>query len=239
MYTLAEMIRILRMRKGLTQKGLAEMVGLKYQSIQKWEKGSGKPTTTQLSAVAAALDVSIQELIEGKIPNEDDGPGMFTEGNIASVRKHMSEYLVPVKLLSAKAQASMPSMSYDTFNLNWVDETYPVFLPKVAITERHLVIEVVGSSMEPEIKDGALLLGELVSRNDIRYESGAVYAVLYGGNHFVVKNIRTNDLNTNRTLRLWSEDQKYGNIDVHGEDIIAMWKILGQVWVPMARRRLI
>lgn len=157
-------------------------------------------------------------------------PGFFAEGNTASVRPNLKQYYVEVPFLSAKAQAGIPALSYENFSLKWIEETYSVFLPAVAITERHIVIEIVGDSMEDEIKDGALVLAEAVRRDDIKYESGGVYAVLYGSSRFVVKRIKTNNLMTNGTLQLWSDNEKYGHINVHSEDILFMWKILGKVW---------
>ncbi|GAB3767655.1 hypothetical protein GCM10028818_00860 [Spirosoma horti] len=230
MQSLAQMIKSLRTIKGLTQKDLAEMLGLKYQSVQKWESGKGKPTTSQLLDVSKALGVTIADLIEGRLPNDmEPETGFFAEGNIASVRPNISEFYVQVPYLSARAQAGIPLMTYDNFTLNWIEETYPVFLPIIAISERHLIIEIAGDSMEPEIKGGALVLAEAVQKNDIKYESGGVYAVLYAGNRFVVKRIKTNTLNTNGTLKLWSDNDKYGHIDVHGEDILYMWKVVEKV----------
>jgi transcriptional regulator with XRE-family HTH domain len=61
-------IRALRKRKNLSQKDLADLCGLKYQSVQKWENGTGKPTVAQLPLVAKALGIPVTDLIEGIVP---------------------------------------------------------------------------------------------------------------------------------------------------------------------------
>ena len=41
--TLGEQIRRARIEKGLTQKQLADLLGVKNNSISDWEKGKSKP----------------------------------------------------------------------------------------------------------------------------------------------------------------------------------------------------
>jgi phage repressor protein C with HTH and peptisase S24 domain len=228
------MIKELRKRKSLTQKQLGDIVGLTYQSVQKWESGRGTPTTAQLSVVSSALGVTVTDLLEGRMPDVSEGEsGFFTEGNIASVRPHIKEFYTLVPFLTARAQAGIPLMSYENFTTDLIEETYPVFLPIIAINEKHLAIEIAGDSMEPSIIEGAVVLVESISKADIKYESGGVYAVLYGNGRFVVKRVKTNDLNTNGTLVLWSDNEKYGHIVVHGEDIHRMWKVIEKVREPV------
>ncbi|GAB3803333.1 hypothetical protein GCM10028819_33080 [Spirosoma humi] len=224
------MIKQLLKDRKLKQKDLAERMGVKPSSVNQWINGSSRPDNSRLTQLAAELGVTVDTLLGGKTSSETEKEaGFFAEGNIASVRPNISEFYVQVPYLSARAQAGIPLMTYDNFTLNWIEESYPVFLPIIAISERHLIIEIAGDSMEPEIKGGALVLAEAVQKNDIKYESGGVYAVLYAGNRFVVKRIKTNTLNTNGTLRLWSDNDKYGHIDVHGEDILYVWKVIEKV----------
>ena len=206
------------------------MLGVSQQSVDKWERGVNNPSSKRLKSVAQLLGVTVTDLIEGSIQGQPEPEtGFFADGNIVSVRPNISEFYTSIPFLSVRAQAGIPPMNHDNFTLSWIEETYPVFLPIISITERHLIIEIAGDSMEPEIKGGALVLAEAVSKQDIKYESGAVYAVLYGNSRFVVKRIKTNDLNTNGSLILWSDNEKYGHITVHGEDIHCMWKVIEKV----------
>ncbi|GAB4042248.1 hypothetical protein GCM10028810_00590 [Spirosoma litoris] len=218
--------------KNISVSTVANSVGVDRRTITTYLDTGIIKKEELLEPIAKALKVSVDWLLSEVMANDGE-PGIVTTGNIASIRPNLKEFYRPVKLLSARAQMGMPLMTHETFNLNWLEETYPVFMPTIALDERHLVIEVVGDSMIPEIKDRALVLSEAVATNDIKYQSGAVYAVLYAGNHFVVKRIKTNDLNVNGTLTLWSDNEMHGKIILHGEDIIHVWKVIEKVKEPV------
>lgn len=222
--------KALRKKAGLTQAQFGKKIGVSGAAVSEYENGKSMPGPDRLPDIARELGVSVDDLLKrGEGLNTADESGIITEGNIASVRPNISEFYKLVPFLSARAQAGIPLMSYENFTTKWIEETYPVFLPVIAINERHLIIEVVGDSMEPEIKEGALVLVESVSKADIKYESGGVYAVLFGNGRFVVKRIKTNDLNTDGTLTLWSDNDKYGHIVVKGNDIHRVWKVIEKV----------
>ncbi len=48
---------------GLTQKDLADKVGVTAQAVSKWERGSACPDISILDEIACALDVSVSELL--------------------------------------------------------------------------------------------------------------------------------------------------------------------------------
>lgn len=54
-----------RREKGLTQQQLADQLFLSNKTISKWECGAGCPDPATLPALAAALDVSVDELLNG------------------------------------------------------------------------------------------------------------------------------------------------------------------------------
>lgn len=224
--TFGSMLKMLIKRTGLNQRQFGEKIGVTSQSVSEWVKGKSRPDSERLPIVAKALGVTVDELLSGEQFGQE--PGQVLTGNVSSVRPNISEFYVQVPFLSIKAQAGLPAMNY-TDVTKWVEETYPVFLPVVAITEKHLVIEVQGDSMEPEIKSGALVLSEAVAKDDIKYESGGVYAIIYGNSRFVVKRIKTNELTTSGTLTLWSDNEKYGQIVVPGNEIHCMWKVTYKV----------
>ena len=59
-------IRKLREQKHLTQKQLAEKLNVSDKTISKWETGRGLPDISILMELAAALGVSVPELLTGE-----------------------------------------------------------------------------------------------------------------------------------------------------------------------------
>lgn len=55
----------LRKAKGLTQKQLADRLGVTDKAISKWERGMGYPDITLLTKLAACLGVTASELLNG------------------------------------------------------------------------------------------------------------------------------------------------------------------------------
>lgn len=65
---LAENIRKLRIKKGLSQEKLARLADISNNTLIKIEIGMAKePTITTVTKIASALEVSIDELVGRKI----------------------------------------------------------------------------------------------------------------------------------------------------------------------------
>lgn len=61
--TIGSNIKRLRKEKNLTQEQLAELVGVSFQAISKWENNIGYPDITLLPALSSVLDVSIDTIM--------------------------------------------------------------------------------------------------------------------------------------------------------------------------------
>ena len=80
-YVTGGTIRMLREKKGYTQKQLAERLFVSDKTVSKWEMGKGLPDITLLEPLARALGVSVAELISGDCAvNRNRG------GNMARMR---------------------------------------------------------------------------------------------------------------------------------------------------------
>ena len=64
-YVTGSTIKRLREQKKLTQGQLAEMIDVSPKTISKWETAKGMPDISLLDSLAAALDVSVMELMSG------------------------------------------------------------------------------------------------------------------------------------------------------------------------------
>ena len=66
-YVTGAVIKALREKQNLTQKELAEQIGVSDKTVSKWETGKGLPDITLLEPLAGALGVSVTELLAGEI----------------------------------------------------------------------------------------------------------------------------------------------------------------------------
>ena len=64
-YVTGAAIRRLREEKGMTQAELAEKIDVSPKTVSKWETAKGLPDISLLDPLAAALDVSVTELLSG------------------------------------------------------------------------------------------------------------------------------------------------------------------------------
>ena len=65
-------VRHRRWMVGMTQQQLGEIVGIKFQQIQKYETGMNRVSASRLWDISEALDVSISFFFEGLNAGEDD-----------------------------------------------------------------------------------------------------------------------------------------------------------------------
>ena len=59
------LIRSLRIKKGLTQKELAQMICVTDKAVCQWAKGRGCPNITLISQLSKVLEVDIQSILQG------------------------------------------------------------------------------------------------------------------------------------------------------------------------------
>lgn len=86
-YVTGKTIKELREKKRLTQKDLAEKIGVSDKAVSKWETGKGLPDIGIVEDLAGALSVSVGELLTGEY-RENKNPS----GNM----KKMEFYVCPV-----------------------------------------------------------------------------------------------------------------------------------------------
>ena len=60
-----------RKRKGLTQEQLGELLGVTNKTISRWENGNYMPDLSLLVPLSETLDISLNELLNGKYITED------------------------------------------------------------------------------------------------------------------------------------------------------------------------
>jgi len=70
-------IRVLRIHKKISQTDLAEQIGVTFQQVQKYEKGTNRIGASRLSRISNVLGVSVGELFESSGHRTDDASSPF------------------------------------------------------------------------------------------------------------------------------------------------------------------
>lgn len=156
-----ELLRTLRHRKGLSQKKLADMVGISQVSILRMERGDvEKPTTQVIEKLSQILDIDIHTLIKATIPS----------------------YKAPVDLpdhLISRLQLVMPIAVPVVAELHMPGEILEyVYVDRPRVGSANYVgIRAKGFCMEPEILDGDTLIID----RDALPEAGKTVLVFHNG----------------------------------------------------------
>jgi len=72
-------VRLRRMMQGMSQEKLGESLGITFQQIQKYEKGTNRIGASRLQHIAQVLEVPVSFFFE-------DAPGSSTESGFAESR---------------------------------------------------------------------------------------------------------------------------------------------------------
>jgi transcriptional regulator with XRE-family HTH domain len=70
---LGQRLRARRLEIGLSQERLAEMLGLTFQQVQKYEKGINRIAASRLFDIANAVEVPVSYFFEGLSPKAASG----------------------------------------------------------------------------------------------------------------------------------------------------------------------
>lgn len=70
-----KLIAQLRAEKGLTQKAVAEAIGITPKTVSKWETGRGFPDVSLIPQLSGIFQVDIQKLIDGELPKPKQEAG--------------------------------------------------------------------------------------------------------------------------------------------------------------------
>jgi transcriptional regulator with XRE-family HTH domain len=70
-------VRMRRMMLGMSQEKLGEAIGLTFQQVQKYEKGTNRISASRLQHIAAVLNVPVSFFFEGApgMPGTTNGTG--------------------------------------------------------------------------------------------------------------------------------------------------------------------
>ena len=76
---IGKFIKDKRLELKMTQKNLADKLGISDRAISKWENGRGVPDVSLLSDLSKVLDVTINDLLSGEVVKKEEYQQKFEE----------------------------------------------------------------------------------------------------------------------------------------------------------------
>lgn len=146
---------------GLTQKELGEKIGVKHNTISSYESGKNEPEQDMLFKIAAALDISINELFP----------------QTASSFSGIKGVRIPIL---GKVVAGIPIEAITDID-GWEEIS-----PKMAASGEYFALRIKGLSMEPKLHEGDIVI--VKRQSDV--ESGDTAIILVDSEDATVKQIK-------------------------------------------------
>ena len=119
-----QFIKQMRKEKGLTQKQLADCMGISDKTVSKWERGCGLPEVSLWKLLSDTLGVNIENILKGEIEQNS-----FANGNM----KNIKYYICPV--------CNNLTISTGTAGINCCGRKVEFITPQKADETTKLVIE--------------------------------------------------------------------------------------------------
>ena len=183
MNNIGQRIKELRKKNDLTQEKLADLLGVTYQSVSKWECGTTMPDLAMIVPLARVLHVSTDELLGMKPVEQDERKAYFDSEYFQFWKKDHEEDLE----IARQAVAEYPG---DYRYLYWLasDEWYVGYSIKYigTDTEKELVESsirhyemVLENCDDTEIRNHTLCGLVYAYKCTYRYEEAKKYAMMY------------------------------------------------------------
>ena len=130
------LIRALRTQKGLTQKALAEAIGVGDKAVSKWERGLGCPDVSLLPEISRVLGVGLETLLSGSLDANDQERGNMKKlnfyvcpdcGNLITAATEVGVSCCGRTLLPLEPQKSEEPLSVEKIDDSWfVSSSHPM-----------------------------------------------------------------------------------------------------------------
>ena len=120
MATTAERIKQLRKQKGISQSELAELIGVKNNTVSTWERGTRKPDFEALKLLSNYFEVSFEYILgssdkeEARVkPTQDE----LNELALAALADDLYDNMKKYSMLSNKSQKMIDALISATYQM--------------------------------------------------------------------------------------------------------------------------
>ena len=120
MATTAERIKQLRKKKGISQSELAELIGVKNNTVSTWERGTRKPDFEALNLLSNYVEVSFEYILgssdkeEARVkPTQDE----LDELALSALADELYDHVKKYSMLSNKSQKMIDALISATYQM--------------------------------------------------------------------------------------------------------------------------
>jgi transcriptional regulator with XRE-family HTH domain len=220
MATVNKNLKFLRSQQGLTQKQLAEKLGLKQAAVGAYEEERSTPPVTSLVEISRIFNVSLDNLVNKDLsilPQKEWKSKASSRGKeilAITVDAHNKEN---VELVSQKAYAGYMSGYQDP---EFVKDLPKISMPMLPKNKTYRAFEIKGESMLP-ILPGTVIFGEYVEDAE-SIKNGKLYILITKQDGIVFKRV-FNFSDQQAKLLLVSDNRTYEPYAINTDDIMEIW----------------
>lgn len=120
------LIARLRRERGLTQRELADRLGVTAKAVSKWETGMGCPDVSLLARLAEELGADLAALLSGRMP-----PGEESGGNMKKAKYYVCPSCGGLALSTGEAELSCCGRRLSPLTPQKADEAHGLTIERV------------------------------------------------------------------------------------------------------------
>ena len=213
-------LKFLRSQQGLTQKQLAEKLGLKQAAIGAYEEERATPPLTSLLDISKIFGVSIDNLVNqdlSRLPQKEWKARAANRGRevlAITVDRSQKEN---IELVSQKASAGYLAGYQDP---EFVKDLPKISMPVLPKNRTYRAFEIQGDSMLP-IQPGSIIFGEYID-DRAAIKNGKLYILVTRQDGIVFKRV-FNFADQEGKFLLVSDNRQYSPYSIDAADILEIW----------------
>jgi len=215
---IAQNIKHLRQKKGLSQEELAEELKITRAQVSTFERETSSPSIQILYKLSSFFEIPIDILVKNDLSKAS---------HTSFIELRNKRVLFPIsvdadddnliEVVPVKASAGYLA-GYD--DPEYIEQLQKIKLPFLP-TGKHRAFPIKGDSMLP-MKDGAFVIGKFIEdRSDIK--SGRTYILVTLNDGIVYKRVY-NNIETDNTLELRSDNKFYEAYSIPIDEVLEIWE---------------
>lgn len=223
-------LKLLRLRRDLSQEEMAGKLDVTRSSLSGYENGTAEPNFTTLVRISNFFKVSLDKLLktdlsqlsEAQLEEIEKGYDIDLSGNRLRVLATTvnADDVENIELVPEKARAGYMAGYSDPDFI----KVLPTFnLPFLSRDKKYRTFTINGDSMPP-VASGSFVTGEYV-QNWNTLKSGYPYILVTKDDGIVFK-IVYNKIKENKSLQLVSTNPLYEPYEVDIRDVLEVWKFV-------------